>query len=79
MRLISVWGHKIRPRRFVDRAEFTARPDHLDLVREYTRVVQQKAALLRSGRVPAAELDDSTDPPGGLFNRSHFGSICTTF
>ena len=43
-------------RRFLDRAEFTARPDYLDLARAYRRVVQQKAALLR-GSPRRAELD----------------------
>ena len=43
-------------RQFVDRAAFTARPAHLELVRQYRRIVQQKAALLRSGRPDPALL-----------------------
>ncbi len=44
-------------RDFLDRAAFTARPAHLDLVRQYRRVVQQKAALLRGPRPSTAELE----------------------
>lgn len=40
-------GDPSERRAFVDRAAFTARPTHLDVVRQYRRVVQQKAALLR--------------------------------
>jgi DNA replication and repair protein RecF len=43
-------------RKMVDRAAFTARPGHLDVVRAYQRVVDQKAALLRAGR-SVAELE----------------------
>jgi len=43
-------------RKMVDRAAFTARPGHLDVVRAYQRVVDQKAALLREGR-PLAEVE----------------------
>lgn len=52
-----VRGEPEQRRAFLDRAVFTARPAHLDLMRAYRRVVQQKAALLRSGRVSASELD----------------------
>ena len=42
-------------RRWVDRAAFTARPAHLQVVRSYTRALQNKSAVLRgdgrSGRV----------------------------
>ena len=44
-------------RRMLDRAEFTARPDYLGVVRDYGRVQQQKAALLRAGRPSSGELD----------------------
>lgn len=52
-----VRGEPEARRRLLDRAEFTARPAYLDLVRDYRRVVQQKSTLLRSGRVSASELD----------------------
>ncbi len=41
-------------RRFLDRAAFTARPGHLDIVRDYRRVLAQKSALLRDGGSAAA-------------------------
>lgn len=41
-------------RAFLDRAAFTARPAHLELVTDYGRVLKQKAALLRERR---ADLD----------------------
>ncbi|MFH1467437.1 MAG: AAA family ATPase, partial [Pseudomonadota bacterium] len=44
-------------RRFLDRAAFNAWPAHLDRVRDFRRILAQKAALLRSGRARAAELD----------------------
>jgi DNA replication and repair protein RecF len=43
-------------RDFLDRAVFTARPAYLEVARDYRRLVQQKAALLREGRASAAEL-----------------------
>jgi len=52
-----VRGEPEARRRLLDRAEFTARPAYLDLVRDYRRVVQQKGTLLRSGRASASELD----------------------
>lgn len=42
-------GEPANRRRFVDRAAFTARPAHLDVVRDYQRTLSQKSALLRSG------------------------------
>ncbi len=36
-------------RSFVDRAAFTTRPSHLDVVRQYAKVLRHKAALLRTG------------------------------
>jgi len=36
-------------RRYIDRAAFTAKPGHLELVRSYRRVIRQKTALLRNG------------------------------
>lgn len=44
-------------RRFLDRAAFNAWPEHLDRVRVFRRALAQKAALLRSSRLRAAELD----------------------
>jgi len=45
-------------RSFVDRAAFTTRPAHLDVVRKYTRALRHKAALLRSpGGVPRAQIE----------------------
>lgn len=43
-------------RAFLDRAAFTARPVHLELVTDYGRVLKQKAALLRERRVDPALL-----------------------
>jgi DNA replication and repair protein RecF len=43
-------------RAFVDRAAFTAWPAHLELVRDYRRVLAQKSALLRAPRVDRAQL-----------------------
>jgi DNA replication and repair protein RecF len=43
-------------RRWLDRAAFTARPAHLDAVRQYGRVLQQKQAALR-GSAESAVLD----------------------
>ncbi len=43
-------GGPVERRSFVDRAAFTTRPAHLDLVRQYGRVLRHKAALLRSRR-----------------------------
>ena len=50
-------GGPTERRSFVDRAAFTNRPAHLDLVRQYTRVLRHKAALLRmrSGGRPQLE------------------------
>jgi DNA replication and repair protein RecF len=51
-------GEPAERRGFVDRAAFTARPTHLDVVRQYRRVVQQKGALLRApGGLDRAQLD----------------------
>ncbi|MEZ4321317.1 MAG: DNA replication and repair protein RecF [Myxococcota bacterium] len=44
-------------RRWVDRAAFTARPAHLDTVRDYGRALLNKSALLRSDRPDHAVLD----------------------
>ena len=52
-----VRGDPEQRRQFLDRAVFTARPTFLELARDYRRVVQQKGALLRSGRASASELD----------------------
>lgn len=51
-----VRGEPAERRAFVDRAAFTARPSHLDVVRQYRRVVQQKAALLRTPGADARQL-----------------------
>lgn len=50
-------GEPAERRRYLDRAEFTARPDYLTLARDYRRALQQKAALLRRGRVSPHELE----------------------
>ena len=52
-----VRGEPERRRRFLDRAAFTIWPGHLELVRVFRRVLAQKAALLRSGRASASELE----------------------
>lgn len=44
-------------RRWVDRAAFTARPAHLEIVRAYGRVLQNKSAVLRSERPERVLLD----------------------
>lgn len=45
-------------RTFVDRAAFTTRPSHLDVVRQYRRVLRHKAALLRGpGTAPVAQVE----------------------
>jgi DNA replication and repair protein RecF len=52
-----VRGEPLERRQFLDRAVFTARPVFLDVARAYKKVVEQKGALLRSGRATDAELD----------------------
>jgi DNA replication and repair protein RecF len=52
-----VRGEPAVRRRFLDRAEFTARPDYLGVARDHRRALQQKAALLRTGRARRAELE----------------------
>lgn len=47
-------------RRWIDRAAFTARPAHLDLVRSYAKVLANKGAALR-GQRPDPVLLDSLD------------------
>lgn len=47
-----VRGEPAGRRAFVDRAAFTLRPAHLDLVRAYGRVLSQRGALLRAGGDP---------------------------
>jgi DNA replication and repair protein RecF len=47
---------KVR-RRWIDRAAFTARPAHLDVVRSFRRTLEQKGAALRSQDVDRALLD----------------------
>jgi len=47
-----VRGEPSGRRGFVDRAAFTLRPAHLDLVRAYGRVLSQRGALLRAGGDP---------------------------
>lgn len=49
-----VRGEPSERRKFIDRAAFTASPTHLDVVRSYRRVVQQKAAALRTRRADPA-------------------------
>lgn len=49
-------GGPVERRTFVDRAAFTLRPAHLDVVRQYARVLRHKAALLRSGSAPTAQV-----------------------
>jgi len=41
-------------RRFIDRAAFTLRPAHLDLVQDYRKVLRHKVALLKAGGKAAA-------------------------
>jgi DNA replication and repair protein RecF len=52
-----VRGEPVERRQFLDRAVFTARPAFLDVARAYRKVVEQKGALLRSGRATDRELD----------------------
>lgn len=52
-----VRGEPTERRIFVDRAAFTARPDYLEVARDYRRVIGQKAALLRSGGANRATLE----------------------
>ncbi len=52
-----VRGEPLERRQFLDRAVFTARPGFLDVARAYRKVVEQKGALLRSGRATDRELD----------------------
>ena len=46
-------GGPVERRTFVDRAAFTMRPAHLDVVRAYLRALRHKAALLRGPGPPA--------------------------
>lgn len=50
-------GGPVERRSFVDRAAFTTRPAHLDVVRQYSRVLRHKAALLRSRRGGRAQVE----------------------
>ncbi len=52
-----VTGEPALRRRWLDRAVFTAQPAHLDRVRSYSRILAQKAAVLRDGRVDYTLLD----------------------
>jgi DNA replication and repair protein RecF len=52
-----VLGEPARRRAWVDRAAFTRSPAHLEVVRTYKRVLDQKGALLRSPRVDHGVLD----------------------
>lgn len=61
-----VRGEPAARRNFVDRAAFTARPDHLDVVRQYRRVVQHKAAVLRSPVVDSLLLATHSDQLAAL-------------
>ena len=53
-----VRGEPAERRSFVDRAAFTAEPLHLDVVRDYSRALRQKATLLRDGH----HRDELLDP-----------------
>ena len=61
-----VRGEPAERRNFVDRAAFTARPDHLEVVRQYRRVVQHKAAVLRSPVVDPVLLATHSDQLAAL-------------
>lgn len=52
-----VRGEPALRRALLDRSVLAARPAYLGLARDYRRVVEQKAALLRSGRAEEAQLD----------------------
>ncbi len=52
-----VRGSPALRRAFLDRAAFTVRPGHLELVRAWRRQLDQRSALLRSGRARADELE----------------------
>ncbi|MCB9669883.1 MAG: DNA replication and repair protein RecF [Alphaproteobacteria bacterium] len=53
---VIMGGPELR-RRWVDRAAFTARPAHLDIVRAYQRALVNKAATLRADRPDPTVLD----------------------
>ncbi len=55
-----VSGEPARRRSWVDRAAFTAAPAHLEVVRNWKRVVDQKASVLRQGFADPA-LTDALD------------------
>jgi recombinational DNA repair ATPase RecF len=57
----------VERRRWLDRAAFTARPMHLDVVRAYRRALDQKGAALRTGGEPAVldVLDEQIARLGG--------------
>lgn len=52
-----VAGEPARRREWLDRAAFTADPGHLEVVRGYQRALDQKSALLKTGRPDLALLD----------------------
>jgi DNA replication and repair protein RecF len=56
-----VTGEPMRRRAWLDRAAFTASPAHLDVVRTWKRVHDQKAATLRAGRPDPLLLDALDD------------------
>lgn len=56
-----VTGEPARRRAWIDRAAFTASPAHLDVVRTWRRVLDQKAAALRAGDPDPGVLDALDD------------------
>lgn len=56
-----VLGGPAGRRQWIDRAAFTQQPAHLGVVRAYQRVLDQKAALLRSGHVDPTLLEALED------------------
>lgn len=52
-----VKGGPSERRKFLDRARFTANPAYLGLVRNYLKVLEQKKALLRSGKTSKEEIE----------------------
>ncbi|HCH64253.1 MAG TPA: DNA replication and repair protein RecF, partial [Deltaproteobacteria bacterium] len=72
-------GGPVERRSFVDRAAFTTRPAHLDVVRQYARVLRHKAALLRSrkgGRVQVESWNSQLALLGGQLAARRAAALC---
>ena len=72
-------GGPVERRSFVDRAAFTTRPAHLDVVRQYARVLRHKAALLRTrggGRVQVESWNSQLAILGGQLASRRAAALC---